>query len=97
MENPKEVARLLLAMLVVFIVAIVLSSILLGDYHILLWGIAAIVIISLLCALNSMVNVVVFGPLLWLASKVLSRESKGKAPPNERRARPGEGSADINS
>ncbi|MCX6349902.1 MAG: hypothetical protein NTV79_10460, partial [Candidatus Aureabacteria bacterium] len=64
---------------------------------ILLWGIAAIVVISLLCALNSMVNVVVFGPLLWLESKVLSRESKGKAPPDERRTRPEKGSDDIDS
>ena len=76
MENPREIARLLSAILLVFVAVMLISSIVLGDWHILFRGFAVIAGIAVLCVFNSLVNVAVFGPLMWLAGRILSRKSK---------------------
>ena len=74
MENPREVARLLSAILVVFIVALLVLSIVLGDWNIVLWGLAVVAGMAILCIIASMANLVVFGPLMWLMSRISPRK-----------------------
>ena len=75
MENPKSVTRFLIFVVIACSVAIVALSIYCRDYYIVLGWLAALAGLAVLCVFLGLVNVVIFGPILWL----MSRLDRGRA------------------
>jgi CBS domain containing-hemolysin-like protein len=83
-ESPKTVGRFYLAQVAFAIVVAVVVSIGVGDISPLLWTLAVIAVLLVLCVIVSLFFAVVFGPLLWLLSR-LSGKGRSQEPSGEER------------
>jgi hypothetical protein len=69
LENPKTVGRFYLSVLALALVVALISGILGGEFSSLYWILGGIAALALL----SLIFTVLFGPLLWLLSRLCGR------------------------
>jgi hypothetical protein len=77
MENPRFVGRLFIGVLVFALAMTVVVSICTRDFSVFAWGLAVVAFVLIGAAAVSAVWVVVFGPLLWLLSRLLGGGRRG--------------------
>jgi len=86
MEDPKTINRFLLICLSLAVVALIGASLFYHDLELFMWGAVALLLAVLACFAAGLVQAIVFGPILWFASKLMGRQRRAKEPNSRRTA-----------
>ena len=79
MENPKKIGYFLLILFGGLGIVFLIVSIHVNDFSFLLYYLAFLGIFSILCLICGLVNVAIFGPILWLLAKITDNRSPGNS------------------
>jgi uncharacterized membrane protein YraQ (UPF0718 family) len=74
MENPKIVGYFLLTLIVLLGIVFLIVSIHINDFSFFLYYFAFLGIFFILCLICGLVNVAVFGPILWLLARITGKK-----------------------
>jgi hypothetical protein len=83
MENPKSVSRFLMLVFTAGSVVAVAVSIYWRDYYIVLGWLAILAVFVIACVVLGFVNLAIFGPVLWLMSRLERRKANDPIRHNE--------------